>query len=359
MGKALYEESIKNDSILQVCSMYDETKDAVNNLYFPSENFKGFGINKFRFTREMVQSGAKYDTVILSHINLLPVGWLIKKISLHTKLILLAHGIEVWQPLSPRKRKMLQQCDSILAVSTYTRDKIINLHGVPNEKCAVLNNCLDPFLSLPLIHKKEETLLKRYGYTPDDIIIMTLTRLSSKERYKGYDKVIEAIAVLKEKYPNIKYFLAGKYDQEEKIMVDRLIQQKGLEDNILLPGYIKDEELADHFAMSDLYIMPSKGEGFGIVFIEAMYYGLPVIAGNIDGSADALLQGELGQLVNPYEVDEIANAITNIIENKILFSPDRKLLMERFSYEVYKQKLENLTLGPFKGITLCLTLLIP
>ena len=74
-----------------------------------------------------------------------------------------------------------------------------------------------------------------------------------------------------------------------------------------------------------------------------MYYGLPLIEGNIDGSPDALLHGELGQLVNPDDVEEIANAITNIIENKSSFSPDRKLLMEHFSYEMYKQKLANLT----------------
>ncbi len=110
-----------------------------------------------------------------------------------------------------------------------------------------------------------------------------------------------------------------------------------------MPGYIEDEELEDHFDISDMYVMPSRKEGFGIVFIEAMYYGLPVIAGNIDGSPDALLQGELGQLVNPENVKEIANAIANVIENKTSYTPDRNLLAEYFSYEVYKEKLENMT----------------
>ncbi|MGH2564913.1 MAG: glycosyltransferase, partial [Ginsengibacter sp.] len=184
-------------------------------------------------------------------------------------------------------------------------------------------------------------LLAGYGFAATDTILMTLNRLSSKERYKGYDKVIEAIAGLKIKYPGIKYLLAGKYDSLEKDFADNLIQQSGLENKVVVAGYIEDDKLPAHFAMSDIYIMPSRGEGFGIVFIEAMYYGLPVIAGNEDGSADALLHGELGQLVNPSDVKEIATAIENIIKNKSSFNPDRKVLMKHFSYETYKRNLKE------------------
>lgn len=342
LGKALYEASIKNEGTVQICSMYDRQRDAYNNLYFPSENFRGFGINKLSFINEMLSEGIKSDTVILSHINLLLVGWLIKKVSPATKIILLAHGIEIWYPLGNSKKKMLQRCDKILAVSAYTKNKIIEVHELPEEKCAVLNNCLDPFLALPSLPKKNDALLKKYGFKETDSILMTLTRLSSKERYKGYDKVIEATAQLKEKYPHIKYIIAGSFDSSEKIFVDHLIKQYGLQNNVVLPGYIKDEELENHFAMSDMYVMPSRKEGFGIVFIEAMYYGLPVIAGNIDGSSDALLNGKLGQLVNPGDVNDIATAIANVLENKKSFSPDRNLLLQFFSYEIYKEKLADI-----------------
>jgi phosphatidyl-myo-inositol dimannoside synthase len=342
MGKALYEDSLQNDGLLQVCSMYDKQQDAFDNPYFPSENFLGFGINKLRFTRQMIKAGAKNDLVVLSHINLLLIGALIKKRSPRTRIILIAHGIEVWKLLSSRKRRWLQQCDTIIAVSSFTANKIMAQHGVAKEKCIVLNNCLGPYLPLPATRKKSEALLSRYQFSVNDTILITLSRLRSAERYKGYDKVIEAMALLKLKYPGIKYILAGSYDAEEKAWIDRLIQQSRVQDNVVLPGYIEEEELQDHFALSDIYIMPSRGEGFGIVFIEAMYYGLPVIAGNTDGSVDALLNGELGQLVNPGNVEEIKNAIANIIENKTSFTPSRKVLIEHFSYEAYKEKLEEL-----------------
>jgi glycosyltransferase involved in cell wall biosynthesis len=339
-GKALYEGCLNLKQGFEVCSMYDTDADAADNIYFPSENFKGFGIAKFLFILKMLPKGIKSSTVILSHINLLPVGWLIKKLSPKTNLVLLAHGIEVWEPIGKRKRQMLNTCDKIVAVSNFTRNKIIAIHGIALAKCRVLNNCLDPFLPLPTVVAKDQDLLNRYGFNTSDKILMTLSRLSSKERYKGYDNVIESIAGLGADGENIKYLIAGSYDADEKKYLDELLQKLGLQDNIVMPGFIPDEELEAHFAMADIYIMPSRKEGFGIVFIEAMYYGVPVIGGNMDGSVDALLNGELGQLVNPENIDEIRSAIQKILSDKKTFMPNRALLYEHFSYERYKWNLE-------------------
>ncbi len=236
---------------------------------------------------------------------------------------------------------MLHKCDLIVAVSSYTKNKIAEVHSLSSEKIAVLNNCLDPFLPLPSIKGKNKALLQKYSCKETDIILMSLTRMASRERYKGYDKVIESIARLKNKYPQIKYLIAGRFDAREKYFVDNLLQKLQLQNVVIMPGFIPEEELEAHFATSDMYVMPSRKEGFGIVFIEAMYYGLPVIAGNIDGSADALLGGRLGQLVNPDNIEEMARSIANVLENQSSFNPDRKLLMEHFSYEVYKEKMEQ------------------
>lgn len=342
MGKALYERSVEQDGYFEICSMYDKQTDAVDNPYFPAENFRGFGIRKLSFIRAMVATGIKNDVVMLSHINLLLIGWMIKKISPKTKIILLAHGIEVWYKLNARTRMMLKACDHIIAVSQFTKKRIEEDHGFDTKKCSVLNNCLDPYLPLPSVKNKRDTLLKKYGFSDTDCILMTLTRMSSKERYKGYDKVIEAIAELKNKSANIKYLVAGSYDKQEKEFLDKLISRLNLQDNIVLAGFIKDEELENHFAMSDIYVMPSQKEGFGIVFIEAMYYGLPVIAGNMDGSVDALLSGQLGQLVNPNSTHEVAAGINNILQDKKAFMPNRDLLEKHFGYEAYKQKLQSI-----------------
>ncbi len=343
LGKALYEQSLESNSKFAVCSMYDVNADAADNPYFPAENFCGYGIHKMEFIQAMVRKALKFDTVILSHINLLPIAWLLKKISPKKKVILLAHGIEIWYPLSGRKKNMLTRCcDAIFCVSNYTAQTIIKEHGLQPQKCKVLNNCLDPFMPLPQENLNTQKLLEKYNIQSSDQILMTLCRLSSKERYKGYEKVIMAVATLKDKHPNLKYLVAGSYDAAEKTFVASLIKQYDLKDKIILTGFIKDEELEAHFKLADIYIMPSLKEGFGIVFIEAMHYGLPVIAGNRDGSVDALDNGNLGLLVDPDDNLALQNAITSILKDSKKHKPNLNRLQELFSYEIYKEKLYNL-----------------
>jgi glycosyltransferase involved in cell wall biosynthesis len=335
-GKALHELCMENGSKLSICSMYDEQSE-VDERYFPSETFTGFGIAKMKFIVSCVKRGIKSDIIILSHINLLVVGYLIKIISPKTKLMLMAHGIEMWEPFSFSRRKMLVKCDNLLCVSQYTKDRLLHLNLFNVEKLTVLNNCLDPFLQELPTMEKNAALLSRYNLSKNDKVLMTLTRLVTKEKYKGYDQVIQSIPALSKKYPNLKYLLVGNYDQNEKHRLDEMIQQLQLENEIIFTGFVPDEELAPHFSLADIYIMPSEKEGFGIVFIEAIFYGKPVIAGNKDGSTDALLNGKLGTLIDPHSNVQLEEAVNNIFENKKAFIPDRRLLMEHFSFEVYKK----------------------
>ena len=143
---------------------------------------------------------------------------------------------------------------------------------------------------------------------------------------------------LRKKNTSLKYLIIGKYDDKEKQRLDKLIRKAGLQSQVIFTGFVPDDELAEHFNLADIYIMPSEKEGFGIVFIEAMYYNKPVIAGNKDGSTDALLNGKLGLLVNPESQEEVSNAIKSIICNKSRYLPDRQMLMDHFSFEVYREK---------------------
>lgn len=326
--------------------MYDEQNE-VDEKYFPANIFTGFGIKKLKFIQASVRKGLKNNVVILSHVNLLLVGYLIKLFSPKTKLVLMAHGIEVWKPFTGYKKYMLLKCDKILAVSKYTASVLMRLSQVPETKLQALNNCLDPFLQDLANKEKDAGLLKKYHLSKEDIVLMTVARLAARERYKGYDIVIESFQKLRETYPHLKYLIVGKYDEMEKDRLDKMIEKYQLKDQVIFAGFIPDAKLADHFNLADIYIMPSEKEGFGIVFIEAMYYNKPVIAGNKDGSTDALLGGKLGLLVNPKSTAEVMDAISKILTDKKQFLPDQKLLIDNFSYPVYKNKwkgiLNNLT----------------
>ncbi len=322
-------------------SMYDNTGDS-DSKYIEAAKFNGFGKRKLSFARAAISKGINSKIIVLSHINLLSIGYIIKIVSPKSKLVMFAHGIEVWGNLSYFKKLMLQKCDTILSVSHFTTETLIGEHGIQPEKIIILNNCLDPFLPLPVTGGKPEQLQHRYGINKNDQVLLTLTRLSSRELYKGYDSVLLAVKTLKNKFPAIKYLIVGKYDAGEKKRLDDLIKKAGLSGNVIFSGYIEDEDLAKHYRLADLYVMPSKKEGFGIVFIEAMYYGLPVIAGNKDGSADALLNGKLGMLVNPDNQEEITSAIESMLARGVFAKPDTQLLELHFGFEGYKQRLASI-----------------
>ena len=340
-GKALYEIYGNN---LEVFSMHDETQDAKDNPYVPQKIYHAFAGNKIMASLKAIAAGRKKNIVILSHINLLTVGGIIKKINPKVKLILFTHGIEVWQPMSRKRKRLLHGCDRVISVSHFTRQKLIDVQGADAAKCVVLNNCLDPFLARPTPMQKPADLLRQYKLEKTDIILMTLTRLAITERHKGYDKVILAIQSLQKKQQQrIVYLIAGKYTEDEKKHIFQLAENAMV--SVVLTGFIDDHELPRYFALADMYIMPSKKEGFGITFIEAMYYGLPVIGGNADGSIDALDNGNFGLPVNPDSITEIENAIEIMIQNRAAYQVDGEKLLKKFGFETYKEKLDKLLMN--------------
>lgn len=344
MGYALQQIARRNNWGYKFWSGYDRD-DQLNAVYTNQQNFKGFGKHRALFAAEAVREGIQSDIVILSHINLATVGCMIKKISPETKVFLIAHGIEVWRPLLGYKKKILKACDKILCVSNFTRDKIIELHQAQAEKSLVLNNALDPLITLPQQFNRPNYLLERYGLTDQDKIIFTLTRLASTEQYKGYEQVIKAVAQLKNQFKNLKYILAGQYDECEGVRIRSLIAHYNVEDHIMMTGFIEGTELEDHFLLADLFVLPSRKEGFGIVFIEAMACGLPVICGNNDGSLDAIKNGELGTAVNADDINELIEAISTAL-NKPATPATRYALQQKcktyFNVDSYADRLELL-----------------
>ncbi len=96
--------------------------------------------------------------------------------------------------------------------------------------------------------------MDRYDLNPHDLIIFTLTRLSYTEKNKGYDKVIQILPLLKAKLPNVKYILAGKPDEQEKKRLIDLKEANHFKKDIIFTGFIKDEEITDHYLLADAFI---------------------------------------------------------------------------------------------------------
>ncbi|RYZ61847.1 MAG: glycosyltransferase family 1 protein [Chitinophagaceae bacterium] len=338
-GKALHQIMEAEGGEYTHFALNDRPTDLLTR-YVPNASFRPFSGSKLRYASQAIVTGCKCDVVILSHINLLMIGAVIKTLSPKTKVLLIAHGIEVWVPLPPWKKRMLRKLDRILPVSQYTKEKMKVLYGLAEDRLAVLNNCLDPFLTRKLSAGDRPVLRNKPGFTDNDIILFTLTRLKATEQYKGYDKVISALPAVLKRYPTVKYLIGGKYDAEEKARLDRMIRELQLQDKVFFSGFVPDEDVEGLFTLADVYVMPSTGEGFGIVFIEALFYGLPVIAGNVDGSVDALDKGRFGLLVDPNDPVELREAICRAVEKREEPAPRAEAVAGHFGFETYREKLK-------------------
>lgn len=328
-------------------SIYDK-RHHLDERYFPKSNFKSAGSNKWMSLLKTLFAAlfSPSEMYIYGHINLAAPAILINKLRPNKKMVFIAHGIEVWNNLSKIQILAFQKADRILAVSSYTKRRLVEEKDIEENKIKVFHNTLDPFFEKPKDFGKAEYLMQRYGLKEDHEIIFTLCRLSSKEAYKGYDRVVEALPQVLESHPNAVYLIAGKYDGEERSRVEGIAKKNNVLDKVFFTGFLKDEEIIDHYLLADLFVMPSKNEGFGIVYLEAMACGLPVIAGNQDGSVDALKNGELGSLVNPDDIGEIAGAINRELQKSNVENSQKKLelqskVMEGFGFEVYKKRLKE------------------
>jgi len=334
----------RNNWDFNLWSVYDSPMDLMQH-YLPVEKFKGFKANRAKFIVKAVLQAKTTDIIILSHINLAVIGLLVKAINPQCKVWLIAHGIEVWRPLSIFKNTLLKRCDKVICVSNFTKQQLITRHKTDAAKCMVLNNAVDPFMKLPVTFAKPTELLKRYKLAEDNKILFTLTRLASTEQYKGHDQVIKVISYLKVKYPDIKYILSGQYDHKEEIRIQKLILDCEVEEQVILTGFIEESELSDHFLLADLFVLPSKKEGFGIVFIEALACGLPVICGNVDGSVDAICNGELGRPINPDDLAELEKALIDYLKSPLTKTKRQNLQKQcllHFNESDYMNSLEKL-----------------
>ena len=294
------------------------------------------------FAWELFRSAARErpDFIVTTHVNFAPVArWLQKFFRI--PYVAVGHGVEVWDIANRRVRSALCAADCLLAVSEFTRSRMASTLGVDRNRIAILPDTFDPEEFYP--QRKPHFLVKRYGLMADQPVILTIARLASAERYKGYDQLLRALPLVREQFPNVRYVLGGRGPDRPR--VEALIRELNVAANVTLAGYVADHELRSHYNLCDVFAMPSKGEGFGIVFLEALGCGKAVLAGNKDGSVDAVLNGALGVLVDPDNVAEIANALIAIIgrrhSNGVISDPIalRSRVIDAYGYEHFRETL--------------------
>jgi len=248
--------------------------------------------------------GPQTDLVICGHINLLPLAWIAAKLA-RARLVLVIHGYEAWTP-TPRKLSnfLANRIDAFIAVSRYSAGRFARWSGVAKERCFILPNCVDLDRFRP--RQRDPVLASRYGLH-SAIVMLTVGRLVAGEPCKGIDEVIDVMPRLLGQLPDLRYLIVG--DGSDLSRLQAKAQAQGLADRIVFAGRISEAEKVAHYNLADVYVMPSYGEGFGIALIEAAACGIPVVGSSVDGSCEALLDGQLGRLVDPTKSSDLVQAI--------------------------------------------------
>ena len=312
-----------------------------NPIFRRLNNFKIFNLISFSVLIIISAIKSNPSLIITTHAHYAPLTYILK-ILFSIPYVVVAHGIEIIPQMTLSKltkfRKLaLRSADHIWSVSNWTKKHLIDLN-INKEKIEILPNTVDS--NKYVISQKKEYLLSRYSIEPNDKVILTVARINKNEGYKGHEIVIKSLPEIIKKNGPLKYLIVGKNDDEENLL--ELIKQHDLENQVILCGFIPDKELVDHYNLSNVFLMPSYGEGFGIVFLEALSCGIPVIAGNTDGSEDALMNGLLGKLINPKDKNEIISNVLTLLNQNINRSDLRKKCIQNYGRDSFKNKVLTL-----------------
>ncbi len=249
------------------------------------------------------------DLIICTHINFLPLCLFLRKI-FGTPYTVNLYGIDALDIKSGFRLKAVVEAEMVVIISGYIKNKILEQLPEIEEKIFYLPSAVDG--GIFFIKESPEYLKERYNFGSDPIIV-TIARLNPNE-FKGYYKVAEAMPYVLKEIPNAKYLVVGSGEDRR---LSSLFENPIIKNSVILAGPAGDGELADFYNLADVFVMPSKIEGFGIVFIEALACGRPVIASDGYGCREGLLNGELGLLVNPDNPEDIAEAIIKILKKDV------------------------------------------
>ncbi|MGO5013611.1 glycosyltransferase family 4 protein [Niallia sp. Sow4_A1] len=288
--------------------------DISNGINFVKQLFKLFPL--YKEVKKIIKKH-KIDEVHFG--NTLPVGLLGilfgRKIDFYTYL----YGLDILNAKNSIIKRyilkeILKSSSKVITISNYTKNTIISL-GIEKEKIKIIS----PGFSVPNEYSHRFiNLREKYSISMDTKIILTVARLHER---KGHDKVIEAIKLVNKQNEKLLYVICGKGPYEMDLK--NLVKEQGLGKQVLFTGEVTDEELAYWYKEADIFIMASRQigtvgdvEGYGIVFLEANYYGVPVIGGDSGGIPDAIRHEQTGFLVDPLNPSEIADRINYLIANE-------------------------------------------
>lgn len=251
------------------------------------------------------------DVIHLAHINLGPLALQLSRLC-SARTLLNVYGLEVWSGLSQRRRTAMRGISRIVSDCHFTAQYIVDA-GMWSGRPYVIWDCVDLDRFIPRPCSPE--VLARYGL-PDKrnkFVVLSLGRLARCAAHKGYDRLIEAFAKLRQRQERVHLVIAGQGDDRPRL--EDLVARFGLQGNVTFPGPIREQDLADVYRCASVFSLvsdrgPGRGEGIPLTPLEAMSCGVPILVGNQDGSKEAVVERQQGAangfVLDPFDLDRHA-----------------------------------------------------
>jgi glycosyltransferase involved in cell wall biosynthesis len=297
--------------------------------------FTGAARGKAGFVGAALKAARRRPKVVLAgHPNLAPIVRAMNLVALGTKTIVCTHGVEVWERLTRMRRKALQHATVVLAPSQATAEFLVNVQGVAPERVRVLHWGLDPDFETRLIGLSGVNLPAEF---PRGRVILTVGRWLATERYKGMDTLIQAMPRLLLRWPELELVLVGAGDDQEWLV--NIARDSGVQRHVHFLTGLSYAELSACYAAAEVFALPSSGEGFGFVYLEAMARGKPVIGGAHGGAPEVVRDGVTGYLVQHGDTEQLATSVDALLSNpelaKKMGERGRERVEKEFRFSVF------------------------
>jgi glycosyltransferase involved in cell wall biosynthesis len=334
---AVGEWAQRNNSTVSAIVLNDNAPPDTRYVNGRFDTFTTVGKSKSRFIKSFMRqvAASRHDVLICGHVSLAPLALASRLFNPGIKTVVVTYGVDVWRPLSTLDRSALRNADKVLAISEFTRDEVVERHSVPRERIDLFPPSLDPFWQVDMPSQESQA-------TPP--MILTVGRLERSEVYKGVDSVIKSLPAVVAEYGAVDYRVVGKGDDVPRLKA--LAEELSVSEYVTFTGGVSEQELRDYYRRCSLFVMPSEKEGFGIVFLEAMAYGKPVVGGAHCGTPSVVRDGVTGLLVNRQDIAGLSRAINGLLSDdqsrEKLGRAGHERLLSEFAFERFESNLDVL-----------------
>jgi phosphatidylinositol alpha-1,6-mannosyltransferase len=298
--------------------------------------FDSSTLDRLRFGARVLaaQATGACEWLLFTHLSLATAQRFVPAICRRPYAVFL-HDVEAWQTQPPARRRVLDRAFLRLANSTYTARRVLEANPGVGDVIAC------PLALGPDWTSRASTEVARAQ--PPRPHVLIVGRMIASERYKGHDQLLAAWPRVRQRVPAAKLICVGEGDDVERLR--SAARKIGVGDAVEFTGFVSDEERWRLYREAAVFAMPSRREGFGLVYLEAMAAGLPCIGSIHDAASEVIVDGRTGWLVDQSDTNALADRIVHLLsdepERAAMGDAGRRRFLTQFTFDAFQSRLTS------------------